>query len=568
MSEVTETIVPTRLDPSSEVSSKSTRVRSMPVSDTEPGHDAQRTKRVRLSRETECESSTSKSLVENNENEEDKNRILETVKMVQTKAPKQSESGTEAALETSKSNDEHKTSLGPPLAKDNKLESSSIENDTPQTTGLPHSESLSDSSISDSAYASGSSQNIGPHSMSTPECRSYSESSQSKPQDYPESLEELIKHLDFSPYCTSNPKGGHDEIQFRLSELARRLLNQHYLVIRAPKKQRGFTISKFFPFGGDRAKDGEVHEEVYELLEVECYLRATGHMDPYAHATHEQSISGRWYFHRTCQRSPVELSSTTGLTISGPKTKAAGYRGGTRKGLDLTFGAPVLLSSSTQLNSTVDNQDSDAPTPRGGVLIRSIRRVSDEAVISGPSLIVDEILRVCNSKSVAELVKEKLGGNLNSLIPSNSMHSIFLRYRPPESRQRLIVYHSPRVGLDLSQVHEASTPVNPRVTFVQKHYRFFVRPKLLTANGRPQTFLGVYKLLTESEIITDSAVRKEVAELTGISDRCVQKYADWYNNGLKNESVKLTDFYGPPGKGVSSSPELYLRMMGTLERAS
>lgn len=34
--------------------------------------------------------------------------------------------------------------------------------------------------------------------------------------------------------------------------------------------------------------------EEYEILEIEFYLKKTGHDDPFAHGTQEQSASGNW----------------------------------------------------------------------------------------------------------------------------------------------------------------------------------------------------------------------------------------------------------------------------------
>ncbi|KAF8886942.1 hypothetical protein BD779DRAFT_541824 [Infundibulicybe gibba] len=61
-------------------------------------------------------------------------------------------------------------------------------------------------------------------------------------------------------------------------------------------------------------------EVAFEFLEIEFYLNSGRHKDPFTHGNEEQGVTGRWYFHR---------ASTSGT---------AGFRGGTRKGFDLTFG--------------------------------------------------------------------------------------------------------------------------------------------------------------------------------------------------------------------------------------
>ena len=102
-----------------------------------------------------------------------------------------------------------------------------------------------------------------------------------------------------------------------------------------------------------------VGAEIWRLTELEFYYRAPGHLDPFAHANPVQAHCGRWYFHRT----------------------HGGYRGGSFKGVDVTFG------------------DGEA---RGGILLRGAER-ADGTVIDGPSLFVDALLRATASTNVREL---------------------------------------------------------------------------------------------------------------------------------------------------------------------
>ena len=87
-----------------------------------------------------------------------------------------------------------------------------------------------------------------------------------------------------------------------------------------------------------------------------------------------------------------------------------------------------------------------------------------------------------------------------------------------------------------------------------------MHPELLVANGRPQTFLGVYLLLCEAEILIKEGVHDETARLTGRKRPSVDKYVLDYNEG--REHGRLKPFVGPAGKGASSSPSSYLKMMG------
>ena len=74
-----------------------------------------------------------------------------------------------------------------------------------------------------------------------------------------------------------------------------------------------------------------VGNEPHRFVEVEFYYKGEGHPDPFTHGDALQLETGRWYFHRT----------------------AGVYRGGSFKGLDLTFGSGGAY---------------------GGVLIRGSRR--------------------------------------------------------------------------------------------------------------------------------------------------------------------------------------------------
>jgi len=129
------------------------------------------------------------------------------------------------------------------------------------------------------------------------------------------------------------------------------------------------------------------------------------------------------------------------------------------------------------------------------------------------------------------------------------------------------VFLSPRIGLDLSHPETKATPANGRVVFVGKLYRYFTHPELLVANGRIQTFVGLYLALVEGETYEPDSLkfRNELCKLMGMKDTTLAKYLSDYHLGF--EKGKLENFVGPSGKGASASASAYLRMMGTLARA-
>lgn len=261
------------------------------------------------------------------------------------------------------------------------------------------------------------------------------------------------------------------------------------------------------------------------------------------------------YFHRAPTRS----------SNPGKPTAAGGYRGGTRKGLDLTIAGPVD-------SPNVDSESTTGTIPdiRGGILLRTIRRLSDNTVISGPSLLVDELLRLTKSSNIAELVQTKLGENTNALPATSSTPigssttSLRLNVKVhAENATRPRVHRSSRIGLDLSNPNAANSPTNPRVIFLSKPYRYFTRPHLLTSNGKGHTFHGLYKACAEAHEDEDE-ILAEVVKLSGMKEQTATKYFEDYKQGVEKGNLK--SFIGPAGKGAAGSPASYLKMMGTLDR--
>ncbi|KAH7887258.1 hypothetical protein F5I97DRAFT_1804462 [Phlebopus sp. FC_14] len=304
-----------------------------------------------------------------------------------------------------------------------------------------------------------------------------------------------------------------------------------------------------------------------EILELEFYLQKSRcHEDPFTHGSKEQEWSGQWYFHRL----PCRADRTQpGL----PVTAAGEYRSGSRKGLDLTIGGPLRSSNAC---TDPSSEPTGPVTVRGGVLLRTIRRRTDKTIISGPSLLVDEILRLSGASSVDELVETLWKNDISALeepcatsaprttyMYLHKAKSATLSFGPPQ------VFCSPRVGLDLSNPETKNHISHPRVIFVGKLYRFFTYPKLLTTKGRVQTFVGLYTKIVESKgrsYAEDTVKMKmELSRLMGLKDQNVTKYLEDYRAGYQTGELK--SFVGSAGKGVCQSTTGYLRMMGTLHKA-
>jgi hypothetical protein len=235
----------------------------------------------------------------------------------------------------------------------------------------------------------------------------------------------------------------------------------------------------------------------------------------------------------------------------------------------LTIGAlnsPIIPTSSSH-----DAHSAPPPiTVRGGILLRTLKRFSDSTVISGPSLLVDELLRASGASEIPELVDGKWQGDISaSRVPSvenpdsNLAATLYIGNKETSKGNPPQIYRSPRVGLDLSHPSTRLDPSDKRVRYVSKPYRYFILPHLLTAKGRGQTFLGVHDHCVKVlEISKKSLLTGKIASLTSLQAQTIEKYLDAYREGLEVGDVER--FIGLRGKGVSASPTSFLQLLGAL----
>ncbi|TRM69832.1 hypothetical protein BD626DRAFT_475446 [Schizophyllum amplum] len=297
-------------------------------------------------------------------------------------------------------------------------------------------------------------------------------------------------------------------IASRFDEIASALLHAYLLVVHSGTSETCFT-----------------------LLELEFYLhKPQCHEDPFVHRTEEQRELGRWYFHRA------------------PGRGTTAYRGGTRKGLDLTFG--------------------DA-TAYGGILLRSIQRLDTAEIVCGPSLLVDKIVFLSNASTLTDLVGTKWGGDTSAFTQCGA----FLRARDDteDSFSRRLC-RTPRVGLELSTAS--------RGAFVIKPYRYiasFDSP----LKSKAQTFVGAVQYCLEkdrdetttmlmpddvkahSSRLHDQRLSAQLVGLTALNATLIERYLRDYRGGFDNAAVST--FAGR--KGVAASPSACLSMMGALYRS-
>lgn len=238
--------------------------------------------------------------------------------------------------------------------------------------------------------------------------------------------------------------------------------------------------------------------EPHRFTEIEFYYHGDEHNDVFTHRDPIQKQTGHWYFHRT-----------RGV-----------YRGGSFKGIDLTFGAREAF---------------------GGVLIRGIE-AADGKLIDGPSLTVDHLLARTKSATVADL-DGVVGGR------SAWEKDLPLRIEMTEMKDRPLL-RTARVGLSLKRLR--NSPLPP--AYIMKPYRFLSEPKRI-AKGKVHMVLALHAKKHTPE---------QINQLCGCPKGTVQRYVLDYEVGKQEtdfgpyfgidlgnpELCKLTGLwqakYGPP----------------------
>ncbi|SNW62026.1 Putative methylpurine-DNA glycosylase [Orpheovirus IHUMI-LCC2] len=204
----------------------------------------------------------------------------------------------------------------------------------------------------------------------------------------------------------------------------------------------------------------------YRLLEIEFYYKSKEHNDESIHGHPLQYISGNWYFHRTSA------------------TESSGYRGGTYKGLDITFG-------------------SDGNP--GGILLRAMQSIENGEIIEGPCLLVDRILSDTMSSNIEELVKkiDLRVGILDNLY--------ILREELPYKD----IYKAPRIGLRM---------ISPTYTMLE--YRYISEPKL--KKGKATLISSLYCLGHNID---------KIGQLTGSTKKKIEEIIGTFNDGYNNSNI-------------------------------
>ena len=216
----------------------------------------------------------------------------------------------------------------------------------------------------------------------------------------------------------------------------------------------------------------------HRLIEVEVYYHGPGLQDPFAHRDPVQVHTGRWYFHKT----------------------RGEYRGGSFKGLDLSFGGGGA---------------------HGGVLFRGLEK-PDGTVVDGPSLLVDHVLKATGFASVPELDR-----HIGTRLAWDPTQPVALVAAAPVDHP---ILRTARVGLTWKW--RRPRPGDPAAAFVLRPYRYLSDPRR-TAKGKPHQVLA---LLAEGES------PERIKERTGCPVAAVRRYAADFEEGRQEED--LTPYYG------------------------
>ena len=210
----------------------------------------------------------------------------------------------------------------------------------------------------------------------------------------------------------------------------------------------------------------------HRLLEIEFYYQDKGHEDPFAHGDEMQKTHNRWYFHRS----------------------GGEYRGGSFKGLDITFGAQGT---------------------HGGILIRTIED-EDGNQVNGCSLCVDKMLEITAQDSVADL-----DGEVDERDVWDTDSPLYLETTSDlEERE---IYPTARVGLTLKRMYEF--PEMP--AYLMRPLRFLTDPTI--SKG---------KLYTVASLIEKGLDDDAIRDITGTTRASITRARTAIDDGKTQESFK------------------------------
>lgn len=216
-----------------------------------------------------------------------------------------------------------------------------------------------------------------------------------------------------------------------------------------------------------------VQGQPHKLLEIEFYYHSEAHPDPFAHGDEIQRARARWYFHRD----------------------SGEYRGGSFKGLDISFGPEGIV---------------------GGVLIRTLQAPNGD-VINGCSLCVDHILAQTGFGHVRDLDAAIAARHV-----WQSGGPLELVYTPSE--QPKPIYATARVGLTLKRAYQFKL----MPAYIMRPYRYVSDPQI--KKGKLHTVIALHKAGNDAATIK---------RLTGTNQGALDKYTKAFDEGAALENFNI-----------------------------
>lgn len=226
-----------------------------------------------------------------------------------------------------------------------------------------------------------------------------------------------------------------------------------------------------------------INNHAYQIAEVEFYLNCDIHPDSFTHSHKDQATCNQWYFHKI----------------------GDSYKGGTYKGLDMTFGNEGY----------------------GGILIRSLLCLETDTYIEGPCKVVNLILELTGKNSIADLVADA-AYNKNVFLTS-------LLFLQKTDKREVEVQTSARVGLKLNNAKQ--------IDYVMRPYRFLCYPKRVR-KGRQHLVLELYHQGNDACLITECS-EKQCQKWTRKFDEGYfsdKQPEDYFKKALKVD--EFSEFYG------------------------
>jgi len=234
----------------------------------------------------------------------------------------------------------------------------------------------------------------------------------------------------------------------------------------------------------------DIKGKAHRLAELEFYLNDDNHKDAFTHGDEQQLTHGQWYFHKV----------------------GTGYKGGSYKGLDITF----------------------SKRGYGGILIRAVVNLENDEYLEGPCNVVDHILTLCRTEDGIPEISE--------LVENEDFHwevdvPGLLCIRPSEELERNLPVKSGRFGLVLR--------TDPGVEFCLKPYRYMLFP-LEVRKGRQSLILHLHH---------DGRSAAEIRKLTGATASVISKYIAGYDRS--KAKPKQASFYFAEKLNVEAFSEFY-----------